>query len=146
MNYKIAVISGDGIGIEVMDEALKVVKTLNEISELNVEYTIFDWNSEYYLKHNKMMPENGLEILKEYDSILFGAIGDARVQDDVSVWELIMPIRKQFQQYVNLRPVKLLRGLKESMGYGEKDIDFVVLRENTEGEYSDAGGTMFFNE
>lgn len=147
MAYNIAVIPGDGIGIEVMDEALKVLDALNEVSETKWNYSVLDWNSEYYLKHKRMMPDDGLDVLKKHDAILLGAIGDARVPDDVTVWELIMPIRKQFQQYVNLRPVKLLKGLESPLSLKDSEnIDFVVIRENTEGEYSDVGGTMFLNE
>src|SRR5699024_1690725 len=109
--YKVAVLPGDGIGPEVTREAVKVLHKLSEIdSSFCFETKEFNWNSEYYLKHGKMMPEDGLELLKEFDAILFGAIGDPRVSDSVSIWEFILPIRKHFQQYVNLRPIKLLRG------------------------------------
>ena len=141
--FKIAVIPGDGIGIEVMGEAVKVLRVLEEYETnfvLNIEE--FPWNSDYYVANGRMMPEDGLETLKNFDAILFGAIGDSRVPDDVTVWELIMPIRKKFQQYVNFRPVKSLPGVKSPLLNGE-DIDFVIFRENAEGEYSDSGGRMF---
>ncbi|MER2090047.1 MAG: tartrate dehydrogenase [Sporosarcina sp.] len=141
--FTIAIIPGDGIGIEVMEEALKVLKVLEEHEQdfvLTMEE--FPWNSDYYVANGRMMPENGLETLQAFDAILFGAIGDARVPDDVTVWELIMPIRKRFQQYVNFRPVKSLPGIKSPLASGE-DIDFVIFRENAEGEYSDSGGRMF---
>ncbi|HWO75619.1 MAG TPA: tartrate dehydrogenase [Bacillus sp. (in: firmicutes)] len=142
--WKIAVLPGDGIGPEVMNEALKVLRTVKELdSTFSYHADLFSWNSEYYLKHGRMMPENGLEILKGYDAILFGAIGDQRVADDVSVWELIMPIRKSFQQYVNFRPVKQLPGIKTPYTSLEKPIDFVIMRENAEGEYSNSGGTLY---
>lgn len=141
--YQIAVLPGDGIGPEVTKEALKVLKILSDIdSTFQFETTSFPWNSEYYLKHGRMMPEDGLEQLKEFDAILFGAIGDPRVPDPVTIWELILPIRKMFQQYINFRPVKLLKGIESPL---KKDvpIDFVIIRENSEGEYTDAGGAMF---
>lgn len=141
-NYQIAVLPGDGIGPEVVNEAVKVLNLLKELdSSLKLEFTTFDWSSEYYLTHGKMMPDNGLEILKSYDAILFGAIGDKRVPDDVTVWELIMPIRKDFNQYINLRPVKLLKGVPSR--YADEDIDFVIVRENAEGEYSNSGGRLY---
>lgn len=141
--FNIAVIPGDGIGPEVMNEALKVLKVLEEHDpSLKVSTDLFQWNSDYYVKHGAMMPKNGLEILKGYDAILFGAIGDERVPDDVTVWELIMPIRKKFHQYVNLRPVKTLKGINTPLKTN-KPIDFVIIRENSEGEYSHAGGRLF---
>ena len=140
---KIAVIPGDGIGKEVMKEALLVLQTIQELDEdLSIETTVFDWSSDYYVRTGRMMPEDGLTILKEHDAILFGAIGDERVPDDVTVWELIMPIRKQFRQYVNFRPVKSLPGITSPLARSE-DIDFVIFRENTEGEYSNSGGRLY---
>ncbi|MCL1694350.1 tartrate dehydrogenase [Lysinibacillus sp. BPa_S21] len=145
-HIKIAVIPGDGIGKEVMEQALKVLNFLQEHdSSLQIETTIFPWSSDYYLKHGRMMPDNALNILKEFDAILFGAIGDARVPDDVTVWELIMPIRKSFQQYVNFRPIKSLAGIASPLAIG-RDIDFVIFRENAEGEYSDSGGRIYHNQ
>lgn len=147
MTYKIAIIPGDGIGKEVMKEAIKMLDAVTLHESVDIEYDQFNWNSEYYLQHNRMMPEDGLEKLKGYDAILFGAIGDQRVPDDVSVWELIMPIRKTFQQYVNFRPAKLLKGLESPVKVrGNKPIDFVIIRENAEGEYSNVGGSMFSGE
>ncbi|MFD1037238.1 tartrate dehydrogenase [Virgibacillus byunsanensis] len=145
MTYKIAIIPGDGIGKEVMTQAVKMLDAITAHESIDIVYDQFDWSSEYYLEHNRMMPEDGLEQLKGYDAILFGAIGDARVPDHVSVWELIMPIRKSFQQYVNFRPAKLLNGI-ESKLRGDKPIDFVILRENAEGEYSNVGGSLFEGE
>lgn len=140
---KIAVIPGDGIGKEVMTEALKVLEYLQrDDSSLQIDTTIFPWSSDYYVQHGRMMPKDALTILKSYDAILFGAIGDARVPDDVTVWEFIMPIRKQFQQYVNFRPVKSLKGVASPLTNG-KDIDMVIFRENTEGEYSNSGGHIY---
>ncbi|MDQ0253249.1 tartrate dehydrogenase/decarboxylase/D-malate dehydrogenase [Evansella vedderi] len=143
-SYKVAVIPGDGIGPEVMNEALKVLRVLkDQDSTFQYHADIFYWNSDYYLKHGRMMPEDGLEILKNYDAVLFGAIGDERVPDDITVWELIMPIRKQFQQYINLRPVKKLPGIKTRYDDVKSDIDFVIVRENAEGEYANSGGRLY---
>jgi tartrate dehydrogenase/decarboxylase/D-malate dehydrogenase len=141
-NLNIAVLPGDGIGPEVMSEAVKVLEFLKKLDpSFTIEWTIFDWCSEYYLKFGKMMPDNGLETLKKYDAILFGAIGDKRVPDDVTVWELIMPIRQNFNQYINLRPVKLLKGTPSR--FANEAIDFVIIRENAEGEYSNSGGRLY---
>jgi tartrate dehydrogenase/decarboxylase/D-malate dehydrogenase len=141
-NHQIAVIPGDGIGPEVVNEAVKVLELLKKLDpSFKIEMDTYDWNSEYYLTNGKMMPEDGLDTLKKYDAILFGAIGDKRVPDDVTVWELIMPIRKNFQQYINLRPVKLLKGVP--CRYTGENIDFVIVRENAEGEYSNSGGRLY---
>lgn len=140
---RIAILPGDGIGPEVMNEAIKVLNLLKQLdSSLNMEFDTFHWDSEYYLQHGRMMPENGLDLLKQYDAILFGAIGDHRVPDDVTIWELIMPIRKGFKQYINLRPVKLLQGVPRPLA-SEAPIDFVIVRENGEGEYSNSGGRLY---
>ncbi|WLD93821.1 tartrate dehydrogenase [Alkalihalobacillus sp. AL-G] len=143
-SFSIAVIPGDGIGPEVVSEALKVLKAIEKVND-GVKFTFdsYDWNCEYYLNHGRMMPADGLNVLKDYDSILFGAVGSPEVPDHVSVWELILPIRRHFQQYVNLRPIKLLRGLESPLrNKSYEDIDFVVVRENTEGEYSNSGGKL----
>lgn len=143
---RVAVIPGDGIGKEVMAEALKVMNVLQEILEgLIFEQKIFPWSSEYYLEHGQMMPDDGLEVLREYDSILFGAIGDARVPDHITVWKLIMPIRKEFQQYVNFRPVKSLPGIVSPL-VNTEPIDLCIFRENQEGEYADSGGRLFIKQ
>jgi tartrate dehydrogenase/decarboxylase / D-malate dehydrogenase len=142
---KIAVIPGDGIGQEVMKEALKVLDVLIKVDpSLKVQAQLFHWNSDYYVQTGRMMPVDGLQQLAEFDAILFGAIGDARVPDDVTVWELIMPIRKHFQQYVNFRPVKSLPHIASPLSNGQ-EIDFVIFRENTEGEYSNSGGQLYEN-
>lgn len=141
--YKIAVIAGDGIGKEVMAEALKVLEVVQQDdSNLKLEIVQFPWSSDYYLAHGEIMPKDGLKQLQQFDAILFGAIGDSRVPDEVTIWELIMPIRKQFEQYVNFRPVKTLKGIQSPLRNGE-GIDFVIFRENAEGEYSNSGGRMF---
>jgi len=142
--YTIASIPGDGIGPEVIKEAIKVLRAVEEIhGNLHFEIDSYDWNCKRYLETGRMMPENGIEILTPYDAILFGAVGSPEVPDHISVWELILPIRREFQQYINLRPIKLLKGIESPLtNKGIEDIDFVVVRENTEGEYSNSGGHL----
>ncbi|WP_298470588.1 tartrate dehydrogenase [uncultured Psychrobacillus sp.] len=144
MIHKIACIPGDGIGPEVMTQAQRVLQLVEDIhGGVTFEVNPYEWNCDYYLKHGKMMPEDGLSILKDYEAILFGAVGDPKVPDHISVWELILPIRRAFQQYINLRPIKLLKGIQSPLvGKSVEDIDFVVVRENTEGEYSNSGGRL----
>ncbi|MCM3766992.1 tartrate dehydrogenase [Neobacillus niacini] len=127
-----------------MNEAMKVLRKAEGIhGGITFSCESLDWGCDYYLQHGKMMPDNGLELLKDFDVILFGAVGAKTVPDHISVWELILPIRRKFQQYVNLRPIKLLRGLESPLRYkNHDDLDFVVIRENTEGEYSNMGGRV----
>jgi tartrate dehydrogenase/decarboxylase / D-malate dehydrogenase len=141
--HHIAVIAGDGIGQEVMPEGMKVLRTLQEIVPgLHLEFEEFPWGSDYYLQHGVMMPESALKTLAEFDAIYFGAVGDPqRAPDHITLNGLILPIRRSFQQYACIRPVKLLPGAPcPLVGKTPNDIDFVVVRENTEGEYADAGG------
>ncbi|WP_255723503.1 tartrate dehydrogenase [Sporosarcina sp. ACRSL] len=142
--HTIASIPGDGIGPEVMQEAIKVLRAVEEIhGNLRFEIDTYDWNCQRYLETGRMMPEDGLKTLAPYDAILFGAVGAPEVPDHISVWELILPIRREFQQYINLRPIKLLKGIESPLtNKGIEDIDFVVVRENTEGEYSNSGGRL----
>lgn len=141
--YKIAVLPGDGIGPDVTKEAVKVLEALKqEDATFDIEFKEFEWGSEYYLKHGHIMPPDGLDQLKVFDAILFGAVGDKRVPDEVTIWELIMPIRKNFQQYVNMRPIRRLAGI-ESPLKNDQPIDFMVFRENAEGEYSNIGGRLY---
>lgn len=141
---RIAVIPGDGIGQEVSIEGMKVLQAAADIQgELRFEFEILPWSCQYYLEHGHMMPDDGLEILRDHDAIVLGAVGFPTVPDHVSLWGLLLPIRRAFDQYVNLRPVKLLRGIQSPLaGVRAEDIDFVVVRENTEGEYSDMGGRL----
>lgn len=141
---RIAVIPGDGIGKEVSAEGMKVLEAAADIQgELRFEFDMLPWSCEYYLEHGHMMPEDGLQILRDHDAIVLGAVGFPTVPDHVSLWGLLLPIRRGFDQYVNLRPVRLLRGIQSPLaGVHAKDIDFVVVRENTEGEYSDMGGRL----
>jgi tartrate dehydrogenase/decarboxylase / D-malate dehydrogenase len=144
-HHSIALIPGDGIGVDVIREGKKVLEMIcNLHGGLSLSFTEFDWSCEYYAKHGKMMPENGLEILNDFDSILLGAVGYPGVPDHVSLWGLLLPIRRHFEQYINLRPVKLLKGIQSPLqGKHPDNIDFIVIRENVEGEYSNIGGRMY---
>lgn len=140
--YSIAVIPGDGIGKEVVAEGIKCLKTLSEVLEsTQFEFQFFPWGSDYYLQTGQMMPEDGLEILKTFNAIYLGAVGDPRVPDDVTLHGLLLPIKFGFDLYVGLRPVYLFPGVECPLSniFGG-EIDIVVIRENTEGEYSNLGG------
>lgn len=141
--HKIAVIPGDGIGKEVTPEGIRVLEAASKASgDFKLKYEYFPWGCDYYLKNGCMMPENGLEILKPFDAIYFGAVGlPAQVPDHVSLHGLLIKIRLEFDQYICLRPGYLLPGVKSPLADKKSgDIDFVIVRENTEGEYSGAGG------
>jgi len=142
--YKIAVIPGDGIGKEVVPEGLRVLEAAGRRFGMNFTLTHFDWSCETYIKTGKMMPDDGLEQLRPFDAIFLGAVGYPGVPDHVSLWGLLIPIRRSFQQYVNLRPVRLLKGVDSPLKNAQPgQIDFTVVRENNEGEYSDVGGRIF---
>jgi tartrate dehydrogenase/decarboxylase / D-malate dehydrogenase len=140
---RVAVIGGDGIGPEVVGAGVRVLETAAaEDSSLELSFTEFPWGCEYYLEHGQMMPEDGLETLAGLDVIYLGAVGWPTVPDHVSLWGLLLPIRRGFDQYVNLRPARLLRGVESPLA-NPSSLDVTVVRENTEGEYSDSGGRMF---
>jgi tartrate dehydrogenase/decarboxylase/D-malate dehydrogenase len=144
MGFNIALIPGDGIGPEVAPEGVRVLEALAGICDFEVKFEEFPFSCKYYLKHGVMMPDDGLEMLSGYDAILLGAVGDPKVPDHVSLWGLLIPIRRYFQQYVNLRPVRLLPGIQSPLvGRKMEDIDFYIVRENNEGEYSEIGGRLF---
>lgn len=145
VTHKIAVIPGDGIGPEVLKEGLRVLNRTAECDGgFRFEFTYFPWGCEYYLKTGKMMDEDGIDRLREFDAIFLGAVGYPGVPDHISLWELLLNIRKSFDQYVNLRPVKLLEGapcpLKD---VDRKAIDMIFVRENSEGEYAGSGSWLF---
>jgi len=143
--YHIAVIPGDGIGMEVMPEGLKALRAAQaRLGTFELHFEEFPWGTEYYLKTGRMMPEDGLKILEQFDAIYLGAVGmPALAPDSVTLWGLLLPIRKSFQQYINLRPIRLLPGLEGPLkGKGPDDINFVCVRENSEGEYAGAGGRV----
>jgi len=140
---KIAVIGGDGIGPEVVGAGMRALRAAaSEDPSLDLEFTEFPWGCEYYLEHGRMMPEDGLETLSGFDALYLGAVGWPTVPDHVSLWQLLIPIRRGFDQYVNLRPARILRGV-ESPLRDPGALDVTVVRENTEGEYSNSGGRLF---
>ena len=138
---RIAVIPGDGIGVEVITAARTVLDCVADRRGLQLSYEEFDWSCQRYVDTGAMMPPDGLEQLAGTDAILLGAVGWPGVPDHVSLWGLLIPIRRTFQQYVNLRPVRLFDGVRGPLRSGDH-VDLVVVRENTEGEYSDIGGRM----
>ena len=144
--YKIAVIPGDGIGKEVMPEGVRVIQAAADEFDIALQWDWFDFASaDYYLAHGKMMPDDWFETLKQYDAIYFGAVGwPDVVPDHISLWDSLLQFRREFDQYVNLRPCRLMPGVKAPLADRKPgDIDFWVVRENTEGEYSSVGGKMF---
>ena len=144
--HKIAVIAGDGIGKEVMPEGLRAVDAAARRFQIKLEYTPFEWaNCDYYAQHSQMMPDDWFEQLQSFDAIYFGAVGwPDTVPDHVSLWGSLLKFRRDFDQYVNLRPVRLMPGVPCPLANKKPgDIDFYVVRENTEGEYSSVGGRMF---
>lgn len=146
MRKSIAVIPGDGIGNEVVSEGIKLLEAFEDMDDVKFSFDYFPWSCEYYTKHGEMMPKDGLETLKKHDLILMGAVGYPGVPDHISLWGLLIPIRRAFDQYVNLRPAKILRGVSSPLANKTPEsFDFVVVRENTEGEYSDVGGSLHEN-
>jgi tartrate dehydrogenase/decarboxylase/D-malate dehydrogenase len=142
--YRIAVIPGDGIGKEVVPEGQRVLEAAAKRFGFELCWDEFEWSCEHYVRHNRMMPENGLQQISRHDAIFLGAVGWPSVPDHISLWQLLIPIRRNFRQYVNLRPVRLFEGvpcpLREKV---PGDIDFFVVRENNEGEYSEIGGRIY---
>jgi tartrate dehydrogenase/decarboxylase/D-malate dehydrogenase len=145
-NYKIAVIAGDGIGREVVSEGIRVLEAAGRRFDLSFSWQHFDWSCERYVKTGRMMPEDGLDQLRAFDALYLGAVGYPGVADHISLWGLLIPIRRGFQQYVNLRPARLLEGITSPLsGRKAGDIDFIIIRENSEGEYSEVGGRLYRN-
>ena len=140
--HKIAVIPGDGIGNEVVPAAIDCLERIAELHSLDLEFTYFDWGSEYYARHGRMMAEDGLEQLAKHHAIFLGAVGSPDIPDTESLWGLLIPIRREFQQYINLRPVKTLDGVASPLA-AKHPIDLLIVRENNEGEYSEIGGRMY---
>ncbi len=138
---RVALIPGDGIGIEVADSARQVLARLDERFGLGLTVDELDWSCERYLAAGAMMPVDGLDTLRRYDAVLLGAVGRPDVPDHVSLWGLLIPIRRAFQQFVNLRPVRSFEGVASPLADAEnRPIDLVIVRENNEGEYSQVGG------
>ena len=142
--HRIAVIPGDGIGKEVVPEGLRVLDAAARKYGLDFSFDHYDWSCETYKKTGRMMPEDGIARLKDADSIFLGAVGFPGVADHVSLWGLLIPIRREFQQYINLRPVRMMKGIPCPLANRKpEEIDFWVVRENNEGEYSEIGGRLF---
>ena len=142
--HKVAAIPGDGIGQEVIAAGLEVLKALQTREPgLELEVESFDWGSAWYRAHGRMMPEDGLERLKPFDAIYFGAVGAPDIPDDITLWGLRLAICQGFDQYANVRPARLLPGVMGPLrDVGPGELDWVVVRENSEGEYAGAGGRV----
>lgn len=142
--HSIALIPGDGIGKEVIPEGVRVLEKVASRHQIDISWKEFDWSCEHYLKTGTMMPEDGIDQLAKHDAIYLGAVGYPTVTDHVSIWGLLIPIRREFDQYVNLRPVRLFDGVPCPLANKKPgDIDFYVVRENVEGEYSMIGGIQY---
>jgi tartrate dehydrogenase/decarboxylase / D-malate dehydrogenase len=142
--YRVAVIPGDGIGQEVISAAIRVLDATADRRQFHVAWEHFPWGSDHYFEHGHMMPSDALEQLRPFDAIFFGAVGDSRLQDNVTLNGLLLPIRRGFDQYACVRPAVLYPGVRCPLaGKQAGDIDFVVVRENTEGEYAQVGGVLY---
>jgi len=142
--HRIAVIAGDGIGKEVVPEGQRVLEAAGAKYGVTFDWTEFPWDCSTFATTGRIMPADGIEQLRAFDAIFLGAVGWPGVPDHVSLWDMLIPIRRQFDQYVNLRPVRLLEGMTSPLaGRGPGDIDFYVVRENVEGEYSEIGGRLY---
>jgi tartrate dehydrogenase/decarboxylase/D-malate dehydrogenase len=140
-HIRVAVIPGDGVGREVIPEGIRVLEAAGNKHQINFDWREFDWSCKTWLETGKMMPDDGIEQLRDFGAIYLGAVGDVAVPDHISLWGLLIPIRREFDQYINLRPVRLFDGVPCPLaGRKPGDIDFLVVRENSEGEYSTIGG------
>ncbi len=143
-NYRIATIPGDGIGPEVIPAGQAAVDKVAQRHGFKVEWDVFDWSCQRYAETGLMMPQDAIEQIKGHDAIYLGAVGWPGVPDHVSLWGLLIPLRRELDQFANIRPVRLLKGITSPLaGRGPADIDFIVVRENVEGEYSEIGGRIF---
>ena len=150
MKKRIAVLPGDGIGKEVIPAGLEVIWHAVNAMDLDVasalEFVEFGWGCDFYRKHGRMMDDDGFDVLQKFDAIYLGAIGDPSVPDHIAVWQLILPIRQRFDQYVNLRPMRLMPGVQGPLlGRRAADVDMICVRENSEGEYTGLGGRLHVN-
>jgi len=142
--YRIAAIPGDGIGTEVVPEGIRVVDAAARKAGVEFEWEQLPWSCAYYKETGRMMPEDGLDRIRNHDAIFLGAVGYPGVPDHISLWGLLIPIRRAFEQYANVRPVRLMPGIQSPLRDRERgDIDFIIVRENNEGEYSSVGGRMY---
>jgi tartrate dehydrogenase/decarboxylase/D-malate dehydrogenase len=142
--HRVAVIPGDGIGKEVVPEGLRVLEAAGRKFGVAFKWDHYPWSCGYYAEHGRMMPDDGLAQIRGHDAIFLGAVGFPGVPDHVSLWGLLIPIRREFDQYANVRPVRLMPGIRSPLADRKiGDIDFIVVRENTEGEYSSIGGRIY---
>ncbi len=142
--YNIAVIPGDGIGKEVLPEGIRVLEAVGRRLDIEFKWNTFSWNCENFTRTGRMMPEDGIEQLRAYDAIYLGAVGFPGVPDHISLWGLLIPIRRMMRQYVNVRPVRMLKGMVSPLkNRNPEEIDFIIVRENNEGEYSEMGGRLY---
>ncbi len=142
--YRIACIPGDGIGKEVVPEGVRVLSAAAARFDFGIDWVDFDWSCETYARTGRMMPADGIDQLRDFDAIFLGAVGFPGVPDHVSLWGLLIPVRREMHQFVNLRPIRVLEGMQSPLrGRSHEDIDFYVVRENNEGEYSEAGGRLY---
>ena len=142
--YNISLIPGDGIGKEVIPEGIRVLETVGKKFNIQFKWQEFDWSCETFKRTGRMMPEDGLDKIKGSDAVYLGAVGYPGVPDHISLWGLLIPIRREFHQYINLRPVRLFEGVVPPLANRKPgDIDFLVVRENVEGEYSEIGGRLY---
>jgi len=142
--YRIALIPGDGIGKEVMPPAVSILEEVGNRHGFVFKWTEYDWGCERLLRRGELIPADGIEQLRDHDAILLGAVGAPEVPDHVSLWGMLLPIRRELRQYVNLRPVRLLPGIRSPLADRRpEEIDFIVVRENNEGEYSRIGGRIY---
>lgn len=145
-HYSIAVVPGDGVGVEVIPAALEVLKKAVG-SAARFSFTEYDWGADYYVKHGRMMPADALELLQRSDAILLGAVGHPGIPDHITLNGLLLPIRRTFDQFANLRPAMLYPGVSSPLAnYKGGDIDMVIVRENTEGEYAQVGGFLYHEQ
>ena len=141
--HKVTLIPGDGIGLEVVPEGIRVLEAAGSRFNIEFKWDEFPWSCDYFARTGRMMPEDGLDQIRGHDAIFLGAVGFPNVPDHISLWGLLIKIRRAFDQYANIRPVRLMAGIQSPLrGRKPGDIDFIVVRENTEGEYSGVGGRM----
>ncbi len=140
--YQIATIPGDGIGLEVIPASMQILKSVSSSCGFQIKFIHYEYSCAYYKHHGKMMPDDGLDRLRDSDAIFLGAVGYPGVPDHISLWGLLIPIRRSFQQYINLRPVRLLPGITSPLR-NPGTVDFYIVRENNEGEYSSVGGRLY---
>ena len=145
--FHIAVIAGDGVGVEVIPPAKRVLDKIGALHQIQFAFEDFDWGADYYFRHGRMMPADAIELLRPADAILLGAVGHPEIPDHVTLNGLLLPIRRAFDQYANVRPAVLYPGVESPLALRKgEQIDFVVVRENTEGEYAQVGGFVYHHQ